>query len=120
VLRDVDGEPLVGAAVVATSPALVGEQVVISDERGYYHITTLPPGAYTLTIYRDTLLLVSPGHEVLDDVATVAEPVFDPPDIPVGRTFGTVITVELSGCALPPPGRTFSDVLGATADSHGE
>src|ERR1700754_3204143 len=45
------GESGVGATVVATSPALQGEQVVIADETGGYYITSLPPGIYTLTVY---------------------------------------------------------------------
>src|SRR5947207_7712352 len=44
-------EAAIGATVVATSPALVGEQVVITDENGQYFIQSLPPGLYTLTIY---------------------------------------------------------------------
>ena len=35
-------EPAVGATVVATSPALQGEQVVITDETGQYFVTSLP------------------------------------------------------------------------------
>jgi hypothetical protein len=39
VLKDkATGELAVGATVVATSPALVGEQVVITDENGAYFI----------------------------------------------------------------------------------
>jgi Ca-activated chloride channel family protein len=45
------GEVAVGATVVATSPAIVGEQVVITDEAGYFAITDLPAGNYTLTFY---------------------------------------------------------------------
>src|ERR1043166_539479 len=45
------GEPGNGATVVATSPALQGEQVVIADASGGYFITSLPPGVYTLTVY---------------------------------------------------------------------
>ena len=45
------GEAAIGATVVATSPALQGEQVVITDETGQYFITSLPPGMYTLTVY---------------------------------------------------------------------
>jgi hypothetical protein len=52
VLKDkATGEAAVGATVVATSPSLVGEQVVITDENGAYFISSLPPGGYTLTIY---------------------------------------------------------------------
>src|SRR5688500_4215291 len=45
------GDVAIGATVVATSPALVGEQVVITDETGQYFLNALPPGLYTLTIY---------------------------------------------------------------------
>src|SRR5262245_36827025 len=40
-----------GATVVSTSPALQGEQVVITDGDGQYFVTALPPGVYTLTVY---------------------------------------------------------------------
>src|SRR5262249_39247324 len=51
-VRDKAGSGLaVGATVVATSPALQGEQVVITDDGGQYFITSLPPGIYTLTVY---------------------------------------------------------------------
>src|SRR6476619_6576921 len=51
-IRDKSGnDNAVGATVVATSPALQGEQVVITDEGGQYFITSLPPGVYTLTVY---------------------------------------------------------------------
>ena len=45
------GEAAVGATVVATSPSLQGEQVVITEEGGQYFITSLPPGNYILTVY---------------------------------------------------------------------
>ncbi|HTJ41580.1 MAG TPA: von Willebrand factor type A domain-containing protein [Kofleriaceae bacterium] len=52
VVTDVDsGQPLPGATVVATSPALQGEQVVITDDNGRYRIENLPPGTYTITVY---------------------------------------------------------------------
>jgi len=51
-LRDKQtGDPVVGATVVALSPALQGEQVVISGDTGLYEIVGLPAGRYTLTIY---------------------------------------------------------------------
>src|SRR5437867_3833853 len=49
--KGANGEAAAGATVVATSPALQGEQVVITDETGQYFITSLPPGVYTLTVY---------------------------------------------------------------------
>ncbi|HEU0036738.1 MAG TPA: carboxypeptidase regulatory-like domain-containing protein [Kofleriaceae bacterium] len=47
------GEPLIGATVVATSKALKGEQVMLTDEHGRYTMPNLPPGQYTLTYYYD-------------------------------------------------------------------
>src|SRR4051812_36912692 len=52
VVRDkATGEAAVGATVVATSPSLQGEQVVITGGDGEYFITALPPGLYILTVY---------------------------------------------------------------------
>ncbi|HTM23286.1 MAG TPA: carboxypeptidase regulatory-like domain-containing protein [Kofleriaceae bacterium] len=45
------GEPLPGATLVATSPALTGEQAVITDELGEFQFTGLPPGTYQVTAY---------------------------------------------------------------------
>jgi Carboxypeptidase regulatory-like domain len=52
-ITDWHDEPAVGCTVVAVSPNLVGEQVVITDEHGDYDITKLPPGYYELTMYYD-------------------------------------------------------------------
>ncbi|HLL21273.1 MAG TPA: carboxypeptidase-like regulatory domain-containing protein, partial [Kofleriaceae bacterium] len=42
VIRDKStGEPALGATVVATSPALVGEQVVLTDTDGAYFFSAL-------------------------------------------------------------------------------
>jgi hypothetical protein len=44
-------EALIGCTVVLTSPQLVGEQVVISDENGKFSFENLAPGDYTTTYY---------------------------------------------------------------------
>jgi hypothetical protein len=51
----------VGATIVATSPARVGEQVVITDENGAYFISSLPPGTYTLTIFYENRVFSRPN-----------------------------------------------------------
>src|SRR5688572_20070916 len=75
VLKDkATGDVAVGATVVATSPALVGEQVVITDENGQYFLGSLPPGVYTLTIYYNDKpfsrgnVLISVGKEAVVNV----------------------------------------------------
>jgi hypothetical protein len=50
-LREYDGTPLIGATIVATSPALLGEQTALTDENGCYFIRDLPLGTYDITVY---------------------------------------------------------------------
>ena len=50
-ITDTAGEPAIGATVVLTTPAIRGEQVVISDEHGVYRFDTVVPGTYRVTYY---------------------------------------------------------------------
>ncbi len=43
-----DKKPLQDVVVTATSPNLMGEQVVVTDAKGHFRIPQLPPGVYTL------------------------------------------------------------------------
>lgn len=43
-----EGQPMAGAKVTATSPALQGSRTAISGEDGTYRFEALPPGDYTL------------------------------------------------------------------------
>jgi len=45
--------PIVDVVVTATSPALQGEQVVVTDSSGFYRIPNLPPGVYTLRMDKE-------------------------------------------------------------------
>src|ERR1043166_388710 len=130
------GEPSVGATVVATSPALQGEQVVITDENGAYYITSLPPGEYTITVYyNDTTfsrnnVLVQLGKEMLINVAvdssvtkgeTIAiqgsAPIVDQGSTKIGATITSDYTNNV------PTQRTFGEVMagaaGAQKDNYG-
>jgi outer membrane receptor protein involved in Fe transport len=40
------GKPVAGALVIATSPGLQGESTAVTDAKGEYVLTTLPPGKY--------------------------------------------------------------------------
>jgi hypothetical protein len=51
IAMDEHGEPMIGCTVVATSPALIGEQVALTDDQGRWQISNLPPGLYTTTYY---------------------------------------------------------------------
>ena len=41
-------KPVAGALVIATSPSLQGEQTAVTDARGHFTFTLLPPGRYKL------------------------------------------------------------------------
>jgi hypothetical protein len=134
-------EAAVGATVVATSPALQGEQVVITDDTGQYFITALPPGVYTLTVYYNDVtysrgnVLVQVGKEIVVNInvntADVtgkpkgeviniagAPPIIDQGSTKTGVTLGEDYTQNV------PTGRTFGAVLGASAgaaqDEYGQ
>jgi hypothetical protein len=46
--------PVADVVVTATSPALQGEQVVVTDATGLYRIPQLPPGVYTLRFEKES------------------------------------------------------------------
>ncbi len=136
VLKDkATGELAIGATVVATSPALVGEQVVITDENGAYFINSLPPGVYTLTIYYNNQpfsrgnVLIQVGKEAVVNVTVdsaagkpggeVIEIRGNAPIIDQGST-KTSVTVTEDYTRNIPTGRTFGGVLGSVAGSQGD
>ncbi|HEY1419040.1 MAG TPA: TonB-dependent receptor, partial [Myxococcaceae bacterium] len=47
-------QPVSDVVVTATSPALQGEQVVVTDSTGLYRVPQLPPGVYTLRFEKET------------------------------------------------------------------
>jgi Carboxypeptidase regulatory-like domain len=50
VVRDVSGAVVPGVTVEATSPALIGgARTAVTDERGEYRLSELPPGTYVVT-----------------------------------------------------------------------
>src|SRR5690349_17872450 len=47
-VKDAQGAVLPGVTVTATSPALIGTQVAVTEANGSYQFPALPPGTYTL------------------------------------------------------------------------
>ncbi|HUX07413.1 MAG TPA: TonB-dependent receptor [Acidobacteriota bacterium] len=78
-VRDDQSAVIVGATVKVNSPSLLGERTTTTSALGYYRITNLPPGDYTLEVtkenfkqYRRTGLLMKAGLTVsVDAVLTV-------------------------------------------------
>src|SRR5260370_30181094 len=42
--------PLAGAVIVASGPALQGETTAVTDDAGWFVLSLLPPGSYTLDV----------------------------------------------------------------------
>ena len=57
--------PLGDVVVVARSPALPGEQTVVTDLSGAFEMTLLPAGTYSLAVKRDGFQTYSPEGLVL-------------------------------------------------------
>lgn len=49
-----DKKPVADVVVTVTSPALQGEQIVVTDSAGFYRIPGLPPGDYTLRLEKES------------------------------------------------------------------
>jgi len=124
------GEPIIGATVVATSPALQGTQASISEEDGGYYLPNLPSGMYIITVYhldaefsRDNVLVqlgkaAKVNIRINADAAageTIAiqgsAPIIDQASTKTGATITSDYTENI------PTGRTFGAVLGAAAGS---
>jgi len=138
VIRDkAESGPAVGATVVATSPALQGEQVVITDENGQYFVTALPPGVYTLTVYYNdqtfsrSNVLVQIGKEVVVNVTVDSKAGAGKPKGEVINIAGNAPIVDQgstkTGLTLTddytnniPTGRTFGAVIGAAAGAQSD
>jgi hypothetical protein len=138
-------QPVPDVVVTATSPALQGEQTVVTDQTGSYRIPQLPPGDYTIRLDKETYRPYASGSISLrlnstirvnvsllpsalkEDVVVIAKP----PTVDVGSaTTGLTLNAEVSQrIAVNPPGsragalRSFESlallVPGARGDSLG-
>ena len=49
IVKDSSGAVLPGATVTVTGPNIVGSQVAVTNELGFYRLTNLPPGEYQVS-----------------------------------------------------------------------
>lgn len=71
-VRDASSKaPVADVVVTVTSPALQGEQVVVTDGTGQYRIPQLPPGDYTLRLEKETYRPSSRGGVTLRVGSTI-------------------------------------------------
>jgi Carboxypeptidase regulatory-like domain/TonB dependent receptor len=126
-------EPVIGATVVVTGPALQGQQAEITDESGAYTLNGLPPGTYVLTVYYNEATFSRPNVNielgkqafvaVSIDTSTAAGETIElegrAPIVDQGSTkTGTTITDEYTQNI--PTGRTFGAVLGTAAGTQND
>ena len=91
-VKDPTGAVVAKAKVEAASPALIGTKAVDTDSAGYYHLSNLPVGVYSLTVtatgfstYKQTGIELTVGNLATLDIS-----------LKVGAT---TETVEVSGAA---------------------
>jgi hypothetical protein len=124
------GERMVGATVVATSPAFAGTATALTDAQGLYRIEGLPAGVYVVTFYYADVTVKRAGVQVAvgkttpvyqklswpggGEVVSILDsaPVIDPSSTKQGITVDQSYTKN-----IPVPGRTFDAVLGQAAGS---
>ncbi len=132
------GKPVTGALVVATSPALQGEQTAVTDATGNFRIQLLPPGQYKLAVQLEgykpaersdiTIRIdktIRANLAVVPEAVQLEEQVVKTgvaPVINVGSAeTGAVVSKEFM--ATVPVGRDFSDTAivapGAQNDQYG-
>src|SRR6266700_1523160 len=58
------GDAMAGVTVVATSPANAQTQTAITDDKGFYKISDLPPGDYLVTFYFADLSVEQSGVHI--------------------------------------------------------
>ncbi|MBZ0238147.1 MAG: carboxypeptidase regulatory-like domain-containing protein, partial [Deltaproteobacteria bacterium] len=128
VIDPASGMGLAGATVVARSPSLHGEQVVITDDTGSFALGHLPPGTYEVTFYyadatsRRAGVLVqanqaAPVYQKLDTSGSAGEVITIQGRAPMIDVSSTRLTQE-STRNLPVPGRRYETALGAASGSQ--
>src|SRR5579872_402825 len=68
-VKDSSGATIAKATVQVTSPALIGEKKLATDDKGYFRFANLPPGNYMLSVtatgfrpYKQENLNLEVGH----------------------------------------------------------
>ncbi|XXX71598.1 TonB-dependent receptor [Sorangium sp. So ce134] len=138
--------PAADVVVTATSPALQGEQLVVTDGTGQYRIPNLPPGDYTLRLEKESYkpyvrggIAIRSGTTIRVNIELLPEALKAEEIVVVGRaptvdvgssTVGQSITGDFTRriAVAPPTGkgaasRSFESIAatvpGAQADEYG-
>jgi len=123
-VKDATGAVIPGATVTVTTPTLVGSKSTKTDDKGYYHFSNLPPGAYTETVdvkgfttLKRTGLVLEVGHAPTVDLtmavgseSTVVDVTSATPQIDV-TTVTTLTNVTQDVIDFVPRGTSFQSVI---------
>jgi hypothetical protein len=101
-----DGEPLPGATVEISSPALLGTRSTTTSTRGTYFFLNLPVGKYTVTASRDAFKTVQQGNvevsaasvvtvDLTLPVGTVQEKVTVTAEVPIVDTKTSTVDAKI-------------------------
>jgi len=123
-VKDATGAVIPGATVTVTTPTLVGSKTTKTDDKGYYHFSNLPPGAYVETVdvkgfttLKRTGLVIEVGHAPTVDLtmavgseSTVVDVTSTSPQIDV-TTVTTLTNVTQDVINFVPRGTSFQSVI---------
>ena len=105
------GAGLAGVTVSVTSPALQGTQSAVTDERGAYKLSALPPGEYTVTFVYLAVRLERRGVGVGVGGTTPLHQRLDPVLDPL-RPGGELVQIEASAPLIDPTSTARGATLG--------
>ena len=126
-VSDAQGAVLPGVTVIATSPAMIGQQTTVTSENGNYRFPAVPPGGYALsfelagfnTVRREGILITlgfTANVNIELALATLQETVTVTGDSPIIDTSATrtVQTFKAEQLASIPNGRDLWSLLAVT------
>ncbi|HEX4154559.1 MAG TPA: TonB-dependent receptor, partial [Acidobacteriaceae bacterium] len=91
-IKDQTGALIPGAKVTVSTPTLVGTKSLVTDSKGYYHFSNLPPGIYTV-------IVVAKGFETVKRANLDIE-VGHTPNLDMAMAVGSsATTVEVTSAA---------------------
>jgi len=102
-------KPLEGATVTARGAQLLGEQSVVTDATGFFEITMLPSGIYSLTVSRDRYKTFEPGGLDIRTRRVRVKLSLEPQEGPAARPSskaaqaGVPAAPEFDGATMTPP-----------------
>lgn len=132
IVTDFDGNPLPGATVTASGPALMGTITVLADAAGAYRLINLPPGTYMISASLSGFktvnqpgVVVEVGQSYVLNMKTEASAVLEEitvtaasPSVDVQSSkVGTVLSYEM--LQNLPLGRTLPGIFQTVAGASG-